>query len=72
MEHAQVLAAKPISSLRSVKRLMGVHDRAAIEAAREGENEAFVQLMGGPANSEALAAFAEKREPDFTNLPPGW
>ena len=34
MEHAQVLAAKPISSLRSVKRLMGVHDRAAIEAAR--------------------------------------
>ena len=72
MEHAQVLAAKPISSLRSVKRLMGVHDRAAIEAARKGEDAAFVHLMGGPANSEALAAFAEKRDPDFTNLPPGW
>jgi len=28
--------------------------------------------MGGPANNEALAAFAEGREPDFTNLPPGW
>ena len=27
--------------------------------------------MGGPADSEALAAFAEKRDPDFTNLPPG-
>ena len=46
MEHAEVLAAKPISSLRSVKRLMGVHDRAAIEAAREGEDAAFVHLMG--------------------------
>ena len=72
MTHARILAAKPISSLRAVKRLIGVHDRAAVDAAREGENAAFVELMGGPANLEALAAFAEKREPDFTNLPPGW
>jgi len=72
MHHARVLAAKPISSLRAVKRLVSVHDRAAIDAARQGENDAFVELMGGPANAEALAAFAEKREPDFTRLPPGW
>jgi enoyl-CoA hydratase/carnithine racemase len=72
MRHARVLAAKPISSLRAVKRLVGVHDRAAIDAARQGENDAFVELMGGPANAEALAAFAEKREPNFTQLPPGW
>src|SRR4051812_31233909 len=72
MTHARLLAAKPISSLRATKRLMTVHHRAAIAAAREGENAAFQELMAGPANAEALAAFAEKRAPDFTNLPPGW
>jgi len=72
LAHARVLAAKPISSLRAVKRLMGAHDRDAIAAARSGEDAAFVELMGGPANMEALAAFADKRTPDFTNLPPGW
>ncbi len=72
LAHARILAAKPISSLRAVKRLMNMHDRAAIAAAREAENQAFIELMAGPANAEALAAFAEKRTPDFTNLPPGW
>ena len=46
--------------------------RAEIAAARERENQCFIELMGGPANAEALAAFAEGRDPDFTNLPPGW
>ena len=36
------------------------------------ENAAFAELMGGPANLEALTAFAEGRQPDFTSLPPGW
>jgi hypothetical protein len=30
----------------------------------------FRRLIGGPANREAIAAFMEKRAPDFTNLPP--
>jgi enoyl-CoA hydratase/carnithine racemase len=72
MAHARVLAAKPISSLRATKRLMNAHHQEAISAARDGENAAFQVLMQGPANQEALAAFAEKRAPDFTNLPPGW
>jgi enoyl-CoA hydratase/carnithine racemase len=72
MEHARLLAAKPISSLRATKRLMTAHHGDAIAAAREGENAAFEVLMAGPANREALAAFAEKRTPDFANLPPGW
>ena len=72
MRHAEVLAAKPISSLRAVKRLVTVHQKEAIASARQGEDAAFVELMGGPANAEALAAFAEKRDPDFTKLPPGW
>lgn len=66
--HAEVLASKPISSLVAVKRTMLEPVRAQIEAARERENAAFAELMGGPANLEALTAFAEGREPDFSAL----
>jgi len=69
--HAEILAARPISSLIAVKRTMVEPVRAEIAAARERENAAFAELMGGPANLEALTAFAEGREPDFTNLPEG-
>jgi enoyl-CoA hydratase/carnithine racemase len=72
MSHARLLASKPISSLRATKRLMTAHHAEAIAAARNAEDAAFQVLMAGPANKEALAAFAEKRAPDFTNLPPGW
>ena len=70
--HAAILAAKPISSLVACKQAITEPLRDEIAAARERENAAFVKLMAGPANAEALAAFAEGREPDFTNLPPGW
>ena len=56
----------------AVKRTMTEPHRAAVAAARERENAAFAELMGGPANLEALTAFAEQREADFTSLPPGW
>lgn len=71
-EVAEVLAARPVSSLVAVKRAMTAPLREGIGAARQRENAAFAELMGGPANLEALAAFAEGREPDFTSLPPGW
>jgi enoyl-CoA hydratase/carnithine racemase len=70
--HAEILAARPISSLIAVKRTMTAPLHDEIRAARERENAAFAELMGGPANLEALTAFAEGRAPDFTNLPPGW
>ena len=70
--HAELLARRPISSLVAVKRTMTEPLRAGIRDARERENAAFAELMGGPANLEALTAFAERREPDFTALPPGW
>lgn len=70
--HAEILAARPISSLIAVKRTMTAPLYDEIRAARERENAAFAELMGGPANLEALTAFAEGRSPDFTNLPPGW
>jgi enoyl-CoA hydratase/carnithine racemase len=71
-KHAEVLASKPISSLIAVKRTMVAPLRAEIGAARERENQCFKDLLGGPANSEALTAFAQGRQPDFTHLPPGW
>ena len=70
--HAELLAARPISSLIAVKRTMTAPLRDEIRAARDRENAAFAELMGGPANLEALTAFAEGRAPDFTQLPPGW
>jgi enoyl-CoA hydratase/carnithine racemase len=69
--HAELLAARPISSLIAVKRTMVEPQREQVRAARDRENAAFADLMGGPANLEALTAFAEGREPDFTGLPPG-
>jgi enoyl-CoA hydratase/carnithine racemase len=70
-QHAEHLAALPISSLMACKRVITEPLRPQIEAARERKNAAFVQLLGSPANVEAFAAFAEGREPDFTNLPDG-
>ncbi|MET3859310.1 enoyl-CoA hydratase/carnithine racemase [Dietzia sp. 2505] len=70
-EHATRLARLPISSLQAVKRTMVEPLARQIAEARERENQCFAELMGGPANSEALAAFAEGRPADFTALPDG-
>lgn len=72
MAHATKLAAMPISSLVAVKSTMTAGRVEQTRAARDLEDAQFQKLMGGPANMEALAAFAEKRPADFTNLPPGW
>jgi len=72
LDHARRLAALPISSLIETKRTIVESQRDPIVAARARENAAFAKLMAGPANAEALRAFAEKRPPDFTSLPPGW
>jgi enoyl-CoA hydratase/carnithine racemase len=67
--YAETLASKPISSLKAVKATMTAPLRSEIDAARERENQCFADLMGGPANMEALTAFAEGRAPDFTKIP---
>lgn len=72
MAHARKLAAMPISSLRAVKQTMTAGRIEATRARRDHEDAQFQKLMGGPANMEALTAFAERRPADFTNLPPGW
>ena len=68
MGHALVLADKPISSLVASKKVVMDPIRDQIYAARKREDKAFAELMGKPANMEALTAFAEKRDPDFSSL----
>jgi len=68
IDHALVLAAKPISSLVASKKVVMDPIRDQIYAARKREDKAFAELMGKPANMEALTAFAEKRDPDFSSL----
>jgi enoyl-CoA hydratase/carnithine racemase len=65
LEHARLLASKPIASLIETKRTIVANTRDAIAAAVPRENEAFRRLMGTPANVEAFAALAARRAPDF-------
>jgi len=68
MQHAQILASKPISSLVESKRVIVEPLKASIRDARKREDAGFAALLGGPANQEALRAFAERREPDFATI----
>lgn len=65
---ARTLAAKPISSLVETKATIMASIRPALHAAHQRENAAFAKLMGGPANIEAMTAFAEKREPNYDGI----
>lgn len=63
---AHELAANPIPSLIATKRLMlagGRPERAL--AAHEREVQVYDELLGAPANREAVRAFGDKRAPDF-------
>ncbi len=71
LEVAREIAAMPIDSLVATKQLLLDARLDGVRAARARENLRFGKLAGGPANREALAAFKEKRSPDFTRLPPG-
>ena len=68
MRHAGVLASKPISSLIVSKNVIMEPIRERLYEARKREDAAFQVLLGEPANMEAMIAFAEKRDPDFSIL----
>ncbi len=69
LEVAGEIAAMPIASLVGTKKLLLDARLGAVRAARERENVTFGRLARGPANREAIAAFREKRNPDFSQLP---
>jgi enoyl-CoA hydratase/carnithine racemase len=60
------LAALPPKSVRLTKALMRDAHRGAIEIQLQKEGDHFRRMLGEPAAREALAAFMEKRKPDFS------
>src|SRR5262249_15395544 len=66
METARQLAAKPPGALAATKRLLKQHTRALLEQAIQAENEVFARQVRSAEAKEALAAFLEKRPPNFT------
>ena len=68
MDRAQTLAALPMASLKKTKALILDPIRQQLKDSARFENQGLAELSGGPANREALAAFKEKRAPDFTGL----
>lgn len=65
---ARRIAKMPVASLRATKRVVVQSRIDAVRAARAREDAAFTGMIGQPANMEAIAAFLEKRDPDFSNL----
>ena len=68
MELARRIAKMPVASLRATKQLVVDARIDAVRAARAREDASFTKMIGQPANMEAITAFLEKREPDFSKL----
>jgi enoyl-CoA hydratase/carnithine racemase len=65
-ETARNLASKPADALQASKRLMKQSFREQIRTAIKAENEEFSLQVRSADAKEAIAAFLEKRPPDFT------
>jgi enoyl-CoA hydratase/carnithine racemase len=63
---ADAIAARPSSAVRRTKVLM--RDAAMLAARMDAEGREFAAQLASPEASEAFAAFAEKRAPDFAKL----
>jgi len=68
LELARRIAKMPVASLSATKRVVVEGRIDAVRAARAREDQAFTGMIGKPANMEAIMAFLEKREPDFSEL----
>jgi 2-(1,2-epoxy-1,2-dihydrophenyl)acetyl-CoA isomerase len=66
VDHARSLAAGPPEGMVEVKRLMG--DLDALDAALAREAELQCRRFASAEHREGVAAFSEKRTPDFTRI----
>jgi enoyl-CoA hydratase/carnithine racemase len=67
-QEATKLAAKPLSSLVETKRLMKAAESAATDVRINEEAAVFGKMVTSGAAQEAIAAFIEKRRPDFSRF----
>jgi enoyl-CoA hydratase/carnithine racemase len=65
---AREIAKHPVSSLQATKRTLLRARAAGVEAAFQAEDEGMKAQAGSPENIEAIRAFLEKREPDFSQF----
>jgi len=65
---ARKLAAKPLSSLVTTKRLMKQGQMKQVMAVMAEEGEQFGRMLREPAAREAFGAFMERRKPDFSKV----
>lgn len=65
---ARQLAEKPPAALRATKALLKRGQAEAIKLAMTRETEQFAGLLQGPEAKEAMAAFMQRRKPDFSKF----
>ena len=65
---AQLLAQKPPAALRTTKMLLKIGQADLIKLAMAREGAQFAALLQGPEAKEAMAAFLERRKPDFSRF----
>ena len=65
---AHSLAAKPPAAMRLTKMLLKSHSREAVTNQIRDEGSRFAERLHSPETAEAIAAFFEKRPPDFARF----
>ncbi len=65
---AMSLAKKPPAAVRATKKLLRAGYRAQVEQAMAAEFEVFAAGLKSPEAAEAMQAFFQKREPDFSKF----
>lgn len=68
LEKAREIARYPVTSLQATKRTLLAAREAGVRRAFEVEDAGMSAQAGSPENVEAIKAFLEKREPDFSQF----
>ena len=67
LKQAQTLAVLPLASIKQTKALMK-HNLQEILDCVDDEAEIFMKRVSSPEMAEAVAAFMQKRKPDFAQF----
>jgi enoyl-CoA hydratase/carnithine racemase len=72
LPHARRIAERfnelPPRAVRETKQLLRAKQRTGSAQAMRAETALYIELLRGPETKEALAAFFQKRKPDFSKL----